>query len=173
MRPNPLLQPTSYGLRTRLSSNVKPHSWRNGTLHRLLLLTLLALTACSRQGAMEDQYLRCKGRIAWVTGTEPLVEEDQEIAAHIQRSAISFSGNATQFGQDIPICLSTRGESIHNESYFFFDSASCAPSAVVAHNRTYGTYNWVLAKLELTNTSLGADMPIKGTFTCVAVDSRP
>jgi len=155
-----------------LIASVRPHSSRTLTLHYKLLLTLCALTACSSQDGVDEQFLRCKGKVTtFMTGEDPLVEEDQEIAAHIKRSTISFSGNAFWFEQDMPICSPTRGGNVHSESYFYFHSPSCDPLDLHARNATYGTYNWVLSKLQVTNTSLGADMPIKGTFTCVKVDS--
>jgi hypothetical protein len=96
------------------------------------------------------------------------VKSDESIAVHVNRDVVSFSGNSLFLDTDAPICPTKPNGDKQDSSYIRFDTDSCFGSKTHDDERTYGSYNWVLAKLELSHTSSRAAqyLHLQGAFDC-------
>ena len=137
-----------------------------------MILAVLACAGCAKTGhttGEQDIYLKCTGSIG-VIGSNSYTAENQEIAAHIKGSKISFSGNDLLGGENISICTTHPDGTAQDAAYYRFDSDSCE-SKQKGDNRTYGTYYWVLRKLDLSHTTSGPVTYIaQGRFKCQPVE---
>jgi hypothetical protein len=114
-----------------------------------------------------DVYLKCTGYIVVHSDSGvPQTQENQEIAAHITRGVINFSGNPLLLGENIKLCTPIRTA---DQSYF--DSESCSGQSRNDPKRKYGTFNKITGKLQLTNQLEGTPTPlVEGTFKCTTVE---
>jgi hypothetical protein len=117
-------------------------------------LTALFLSTTAVSAAAGDLILRCMGTIASFMPST-WTKDDQEIAVHIQGQIISFSGNDLLLGQNIRICKG--GDDV------YFDSDTCE-GKVTTNTRQYGTFNRILRRLILTNTT--DKIGLTGNFKC-------
>jgi hypothetical protein len=110
--------------------------------------------------ALGDTYLRCKGAITilYESGVQSL--EEQEIAAHVLRDRINFSGNHLLRGRDIQICKQSTDD-------FYFDSRTCEEGGPVdlSRPREYGTLNKITGELSLSNEEPRRPLA-QGSFVC-------
>ena len=134
------------------------HHWQN---IGAILSVIVAIGLSSQLAvALDDTYLRCKGSVALfgASGTERA--EKEEIAAHVTKDRINFSGNVLLVGTDIQICKDTED--------LYFDSQSCRGGPVdLSRPREYGTLNKITGELHLSNES--PKLPFflaQGSFTC-------
>jgi hypothetical protein len=121
---------------------------------------LLTITAPVQLVALDEAYLSCKGTIAVFSESGVQFLENQQIAAHIVRDRINFSGNNFLVGADIPICTQRTDD-------FYFDSQSCKEGGPVdlSRPRQYGTVNKVTGELHLSNEV--PRLPLaQGSFIC-------
>jgi hypothetical protein len=121
---------------------------------------LLIITVPVRLVALDETYLRCKGTLSvfYESGVQSL--ENQEIAAHIVRDRINFSGNTLLVGADIPICTQRTDD-------FYFDSQSCKEGGPIdlSRPRQYGTVKKVTGELHLSNETPKLSLA-QGSFIC-------
>jgi hypothetical protein len=76
--------------------------------------------------------------------------DDELIAVHIKEGKITVSGNDFLFADNIRLCPSgTLG--IPTDT-LYFDSSGCGATAK-PEARQYGTFNTILMKFDLTNTT--------------------
>lgn len=132
-----------------------------------VLLLALGLAGCTETWsptAERDIYLRCSGSITFI-GSDSYTRDNQTIAAHIKGSKISFSGNDFLGGRDIPFCRTSPDGTPLDDAYHRFDSDPCGPTTT-GNDRTYGTYYWVLGKLDLSHTSSATPHIVQGRFQC-------
>ena len=131
------------------------------------LVTLL-LVDCSKSAssiAADDVYLQCKGDISVFRDSGGLqTEGNQEIAAHIKRGKINFSGNSLLLGENIQICTPSADQPT-------FDNESCQGQSRTDPKRKYGTYNKVTGVLDLTNQVSDSNVAfIEGRFKCARAE---
>jgi hypothetical protein len=137
-----------------------------------VMAALAGASGCSdadRSGGVRDVYLRCTGTIAFI-GLELYSRENESIAAHIQNRHISFSGNDYLGGENIPFCSAHPDGTPLDDSYLQFDTDPCGPTTT-GRNRTYGTYYWVLGRLDLSHSSSEpvSTPHVQGRFQCTPV----
>jgi hypothetical protein len=149
------------------------------------LICGLAAAGCTDK----DTYLQCHGDISVLykdSAQDPATVMDQEVAAHIKergiigvlrddlgpaRKTIALSGSQYIgfYNFPLPICPPTTGGTSADELYF--DTAPCqGANAFPNVPREYGTYNPILATLQLSNDSKST--LVQGTFKCAPVPLR-
>jgi hypothetical protein len=138
-----------------------------------LLTAAMALTACAKSTPSHEAYLRCSGSVGVLGVGRPSSIEDQVIAARVAKDVISFSGNSLFLDASAAICTTAFDGGVLDGSYIRFDSESCVATRFEENKRTYGTYNWVLGKLQLSQASHAPQfLHLQATFDCEEVN-RP
>ena len=113
----------------------------------------------------QDVYLRCKGSLTLYTSDLPLVNDNQQIAVHIQTGTMVYvSGNPFIENTVAPICP----DRSPTPDELRFDSRSCSDRA--PHGGIYGSYNRILKKVDISDDRrYGQRWLASGVFTCLPV----
>lgn len=128
---------------------------------RLQIVVVLVLLLTGGAKAEPDELiLRCKGS---VSSFMPVVwtKDDELIAVHIKEGNITVSGNDFLLGKNIRLCPS--GTLGIPADALYFDSSGCGATAK-PQTRQYGTFNTILMKFDLTNTT--DRIGVTGRFMC-------
>jgi hypothetical protein len=144
-----------------------PSRWQHISL--LILLVAQISVASRRSFALEDTYLLCKGSISIMTPSGSLTSYDkQQLAVHVMRDRIKFSGNDF-LGGEAQICRPSTDE-------FNFDSESCKGVSdrdlFSSPPRIYGIFNNITAELHLSSEFWFPNGPLNshGKFMCGKVE---
>jgi hypothetical protein len=109
----------------------------------------------------DELILRCEGTVGSIMPSS-WIKNDELIGVHIKNREITLSGNDFLLGQNIKLCpagtLGTPSDT------WYFDSGGCGGKALT-QTRQYGTFNTILMKLDVTNTT--DRILITGRFKCM------
>jgi hypothetical protein len=111
--------------------------------------------------AVDDAYFLCKGSISVISISVTTPVEGEEIAIHITPDRVNISGNAYFGAVETQICRQTADE-------FYYDSQTCSGSVYLSR-RSYGTFNKITGKLDLSREDHSPNIPIlllRGQFIC-------
>lgn len=89
-----------------------------------------------------------------------------DVAVHLLGNTITLSGNEVFSDvQNLPFCTTSQSE-VSKADQPYFDTQGCTGKSDPQKERTYGSYNRILRKLEVSFTLPQQDSPVRGEYIC-------